>query len=49
MVLRIVFLFLSFCIAFNVNAQEKKDSLTPQKIDSLTPQQVDTLIKKWIP
>jgi len=46
MVLRIAFLFLSFCIAINVNAQEKKDSLTPQKIDSLTPQQVDTLIKK---
>ena len=46
MVLRIAFLFLSFCIAININAQEKKDSLTPQKIDSLTPQQVDTLIKK---
>ena len=46
MVLRIAFLFLFFCIAINVNAQEKKDSLTPQKIDSLTPQQVDTLIKK---
>ena len=41
----ILILFFS-CMLIKAEAQEKKDTLTPQKIDSLTPQQVDTLIKK---
>ena len=42
----IIFLLLCIYLAYPVEAQEKKDTLTQQKIDSLTPQQVDTLIKK---
>ena len=47
MALKAFILILLFsCVIINAKAQEKKDTLTPQKIDSLTPQQVDTLIKK---
>jgi membrane-associated phospholipid phosphatase len=42
----IIVLVLSFCIILRLEAQEKKDTLTPQKIDSLSAAQVDTLIKK---
>jgi membrane-associated phospholipid phosphatase len=42
----ILFMLLFISMALHVNAQEKKDTLTPQKIDSLSAQQVDTLIKK---
>ncbi len=41
----IFFIPLIFCV-LHLCAQEKKDTLTPQKIDSLSAQQVDTLIKK---
>ena len=47
MTIKVLLLSLLFtCVMVNAGAQEKKDSLTPQKIDSLTPRQVDTLIKK---
>jgi len=47
MITRAVFLIcLCTCFVFHSEAQETKDSLSPQKIDSLSPRQVDTLIKK---
>ena len=42
----IIFLLFFYGVAFHLVAQEKRDTLTPQKIDSLTTQQVDTLMKK---
>ena len=42
----VIFILLLLCMLFDVNAQEKKDSILTKQIDTLSTQQVDTLMKK---